>query len=80
MSDTLCAMITTRIHHGKCIQISTNMASIGLVILELAFEIFKILRKQNIFCGKSPRGIGVNALVKEYYEIFSSSHLNRLLS
>ena len=32
-------------HHEKCIRISTNMPSIGLVICEIGFEIFRILRK-----------------------------------
>ena len=36
--------------HGKCIQISTNMPGIGLVILEKAIEMLRILRKQILFC------------------------------
>ena len=34
-----------RIHHEKCIEISTNMPSIGLEISEIAFEISEFLRK-----------------------------------
>ena len=32
-------------HHKKCIEISTNMPSIGLVIPEIAVEISEFLRK-----------------------------------
>ena len=32
-------------HHGKCIQISTNMPCIGFVMSEIAFEMLRILIK-----------------------------------
>ena len=58
-------------HHGKCIQISTNMPGIGLVVREIAFEFGIILRKQTRFCFISEtngRVLSVNAfLLRKYF-------------
>ena len=53
-----------RIHHEKCIQISTNMPSIGLVIPEITCEMLRILRKQTQFCSVKPTPCVVS--VKRY--------------
>ena len=39
-----------QIHHEKCIEISTNMPSIGLEVPEIAFKISDFLRKFRHFC------------------------------
>ena len=38
----------------KCIEISTNMPGIGLVIRGMGFEILRILKKGERFSGKKP--------------------------
>ena len=39
-----------QIHHEKCIEISTNMPSIGSEIPEITFEISELLSELNSFC------------------------------
>ena len=39
--------------HEKCIQISTNMPSIGLVIPEITFEVLEFWKNNTIFHGKT---------------------------
>ena len=43
-----------QIHHEKCIEISTNMPSIGSEIPEIAFEISEFLRKSKSVCMANP--------------------------
>ena len=40
-----------KIHHEKCIQISTNMPGIGPVICKLRFKMLRFLRKPTLYCN-----------------------------
>ena len=52
-------------HHGKCIQISTNMPSIGLVMPEITYEILEFFEKTNtiLLIKPMPRVVSVKIYI-----------------